>query len=414
MNFNKNKNYKRGVQQFNSNWSLIISQEWISGTNGFSTEIWNTAWWIWKTSQDFSLFRWLWTYNVPLSIWNVKEKWVVITDPADLTQVTSDQWALLLTADTVWEWCEIKSKRNIRYQPNRWQIFSTSAFLPNKDFWIRALWLSTADNTAAVFFKLNAWTLQALVRTTLTDEKTIDIDYESLWIDLSKWNLYDIQYQWRWVWNYYFYINWKLVATIDELWKLDQVSIPFPSLSVYFATRTTVTWQICDLRVWCVDVTSEGWNKENLVYWSVSNPIEKEIYAADTPLLIIYNPTTFKLKVNTRDSILWKVTVSADVRSYAKIYLTEDPTAIIWATFNNVSEDSTIKYDTEATSIDTAKCELIHNQRITMNEATEILNTIEHVDFFIHPWQYFIVTLNKENYNWNVSAVSTIQWWEEL
>ena len=110
-------------------------------------------------------------------------------------------------------------------------MYSSSIFLPNPTASaIRDFGIFTEDR--GVFFRLKSdGNLYAVIRTTIDsvtteDEQLIDISG----IDVEKGNVYDIQFQWRGVGNYKFYINLQEVYRFNYLGTLTNISLFNPVL----------------------------------------------------------------------------------------------------------------------------------------------------------------------------------------
>ena len=201
-----------------------------------------------------SVFHGMWTFDIPQSMWIVEEDGSEVV-PASVTAVTSIGGAANLDT-TGFTSCEMRSKRHPRYQPNRGHRYSTALWCPDStNDGVREWGLFTADN--GVFFRLKAdGKLYAVVKSGgVEDENEIDTSSIS-GFDVEKGNVYDIQFQWRGVGNYKFFINLELVYTYNYLGTRTSLTMENPALPAsYKCTNTTAD---VVMNIGCVDVTSEG------------------------------------------------------------------------------------------------------------------------------------------------------------
>lgn len=286
------------------------------------------AWWTPMSSSLISLFRWMFTYNIPHLFWKEYLNW---TELIDITNSTSVWWALKLQS-TTWNTSMLISKRAPLYQPNRWHRYSVSAILPTPlEAWTQVdFWLWTTDNVVCFrvtdtwinWVRISNWVEVESIPLTLPD-----------WFDKTKWNLFDIRFQWRWVGNYEFYINLELVWTMSLLWTLSWLSIENPAMPALFS----VQWNT-ELLCWCVDISSEWWTSPNYSHWFVKTPVwlinTTNTIPDWTCALAIRIPNTFKWKVSARDVILWTAISFVKDEHELTIYRTRDQAVLWWITTN--------------------------------------------------------------------------------
>jgi len=395
------------------NGAINIQTQWNWG-NWVETDIWNTAWGISKVSQDYSLFHWLWTYDVPATQWLIEEDWVETQASTRVTSVDSQlqvsSWA------TSWDTAYIESKRHPRYQPNRWHLYSTAWFMPNPtDTWIRRLGLMH-DWDAWAYFELTDWILYAVIKNDWIERVKEVIDLSLAWItiaDLQYWTLYDIQFQWRWVWDYFFYVNQVLVYKTSFLGANIETTIFNPAMSASYYSENT-DWTEVAMRFWCVDITSEWGTREWLTYLSVANATPKIVSNVNTPAIIIRIADTLNTIKNTRDVLALRITWSSDQKSFMKAFVTRDATAITWASFIQARDWSWVDYDVSATAIDTAKCQLLWNVRTQQDNNSIVDLPSSNLDFPLIHWDYLIITMHRENETWDAWVVVTVELWEEI
>jgi len=371
------------------------------------------AWGKFKTTTDFSVFHWLWTFNIPLELWNVyDDENLNLSNVSD--RIISNRWHLEVKSwSDEWNTGKLRSKRNPRYQPNRWHLYSTAWWMPSADsVGIRQWWVGTNDN--GVYFELEDWVLYAVIKSWGT-VKTKDIITMPDGFDIEKGNLYDIQFQWRGVGNYYFYLNWKIAHTISYLWQQDlDVTIQNPAMPVHFYSENT-NWTEVIMWFGCVDVTSEGGDKENRQYWSVSNTGENQD-SWETPLIAIYNNTSFNWKINTKDFSLRRISTSWTDENITNVYVTKDPAAFSWTTWTDVdSWNDSIQYSkwADVSFTNTQYVKNTYTGRVDVDDTLFITNPDdEFADFYITPWDYVLVTTNTAGSG--DTCYWTIEWSAEI
>jgi len=410
----------------NDSWS-IKTIAWI-GWNLVNSDLTNNVWGIQKSTEDLSLFHWLWTYNIPQSAWHITENGTLLANNDTSTQCYSNVWQMEIDSwGTLWNITELYSRRHPRYQPNRWHYFATAWYIPTPDaIWIRKWGLKS--NWNGVYFTLVDWILYGYMLNTSWESKLVALDLPE-GTDLSKWNLYDIQYQWRWVWNYYFYFNLKLAWVITNLWGWSQVSIANPALSVYFSCENT-DWTEVSMVFGCCDVTSEWGQKEWLTYASCSNeltvadPQWVSVSILNQPLIIMRVKETLYWEENTRDSLVKRISASSDQKSVMKMWFTRDITAFGWTAFIpwNFQDSflwSSIEYIdwvwTTATTLtfDTTKAQKVFGGRVKLDDTLIIENPANDIDFFIEQWDYIVLTWERE-WGWNAKMFWNIESGEEI
>ena len=390
--------------------------------NWVRTDIWTDAWWWNKMKFDFSLFHWMWTLEIPFRIWRTFENWTEL--PAyNSTNIISLYWtAVVRSWSTTWNYSVLQSRRNPRYQPNRWHIYSTALWLPNKNNWTRywGLWVMNwwATPYMWIFFKLTWWKLYASLYNLWiefkTEEITLPDDLSD--INLEKWQLFDIQFQWRWAWDYFFYINLRRVHTIKNLWTLDYVSVANPALPVMYLSENT-DWTQVEIRTWCVNIDSEWWKREWLTYTWIVNSDDVSVTSKTPPvaLLWVYNKITHKTQLNRRDVRLLRMIISTDQNARFQFYKTTDPTAFTWLSLVSRYDDSVLQYHDASLwwfTVDLAKCDIITRWSVSNLMPFVLWNPSEDIDYVINPWDYLILMWEKKSTNALMSW--TLEFWEEI
>lgn len=380
--------------------------------NWVNNEITSDAWGRQKIITDYSVFHGMFTYDIPTQLWLTFHNWVEVTTS---TRVTSVDWgASIKSGATIGNTAFLRSKRHPRYQPNRWHLFSTAWFLPVPTA-IGKRQIGLKNTIAWVYFQLEDGVLYAVILNDSAEKvkQALDLSLVGLTIaDLQYWHLYDIQFQWRWVGDYFFYIDQQLIFQTSFLGNNTELTIFNPALSVGLFSENT-NWTEVEVKVWCVDVTSEGGVREWIVYTSAANSVVKAVNKANHPTLAIFVKTTFNGLPNSRDVLALRCTGSSDQRSYMKAYITRDATALTWASFQSITSSS-VEYDTSATAITTAKCKLLWSKRIEANASGFIDLPSTLIDFYLSGWDYLIITMERDNPTQTANVEVTLELGEEI
>ena len=355
------------------------------------------AWGVPKVSLPFSLFHGLFTFDIPVPQWFLFESQQQVYTS---TNIISENGAGVLRTSAAKPDLVLQSRKTPRYQPNRGHLYSTALWCPNKTAdGLREWGLKTPEN--GVFFRLLPdGKLYAVQLSGFSQIKEELIDTSGVaGFDVEKGNVYDIQYQWRGVGNYRFYINLQLVHTFNNLGTLTALSLQDPALPAHFkALRIT---EDVEMHVGCVDITSENGSPDVMEYSSAY--AQKTVSGTDIPVLCIANPLAINGKTNTRMTEVARISVNCDKKSLFKIWVTRDPTAIVGATFvargigsyMRVDSPDTVATAVSATSVNTAKLTLITAIPLAANASAEIVNPDpDHINFSIARGDYFVVTNN--------------------
>lgn len=388
--------------------SLIVTETEDRDQDSYGYDAWGRK----KAIVDYRLFSGLFTYNVPGVIW--KETFDEV-EQAVTTYATSVNGKLnLISSGTLNQRIAITSLRNPRYEPNRGHLYSASIFLPNStDAGQRSFGVFTRDS--GVLFRLKSdGNLYAVRRNTVDavvveDEQQITIPAS---VDLSKGNTYDIQFQWRGVGDYKFFINQEVVHTIELIGTLDELSMFNPSAPANFECINQGDDVV--INCGCVDITSEGGSREGGSYASIpinSTTGSVAVSGFDTPVLVVRNKSEFGTLINTRDVEALIATGYSDQRSVLRIWLARDPSVItlndqVWSDYGdahveyiryNLNADGTPLVGTPMT-FDTTQSFLGLGVRVDQDSnyaATATFNGRSQ----IHqpPGQIFIFTIHREN-----------------
>ena len=372
------------------------------------------AWGIQKVSTVHSLFHGMWTYDIPPSMWHMYENGTQVYTSTDIT--SSGGMAKLLTtaSNTV---LRLESRECPRYQPNRGVLYSTALFCPDATAdGVRDWGLFTTEN--GVFFRLKSdGKLYAVLRRGSSEVLEQEITTSGLTgFDVTKNNLYDIQFQWRSAGNYLFYIGdpatgqSKLVHTFNLLGTLAVASMENPALPIaYKATRTT---ENVEMHIGCADVSSENGSLEQHQYGSIHAENISVVTGSEQPVLSVHSPLQINSETNTRTVQLARVTVFCDKKAEFHVYTSRDSTALTGASFSAIGNGSYIESDTSATAFTVAKCKFVTAIPTPANTRTEVDNPLrERIRFPLVRGDYLIITC-EPSANGTVDAV--IEWGEQI
>lgn len=372
------------------------------GKNDLAYDAWGRP----KMVKDDSLFHGMFTYNVPVTTWYETINGVV----APTTNCTSVDGALCVTAGaTLNDDTYLRSYRNPRYEPNRGSIYSTAGWIVNPTaLMTREFGTFTAES--GVFFKLKSGgTLVGVVRTTTSGGGTVDDEITlniPAGVDLSKGNVFDIQYQWRGVGNYKFFLNLQEVGNSNYLGTLTQLSMFNPALPV--AWNSINLGDNDPMYFGCVDVTSEGGKNNGKTYGSVSIDNQSgqvAIAGWNVPIIAIRSKTTVGGLINTRDTLALLANAYSDQRSMIRVWATRDSTAITvndqsWVDYGDGHLEY-IQYDNPNVvtpmTFDTAKATLIFGSRVNQDEAYHTSALFQgRTEIYQTPGETFVFTMHRE------------------
>ncbi len=171
------------------------------GTGDLTVDAWGSQ----KVSMPFSLDHGLFTFDISALLWFMYEGGAQVYTS---TNIVSTDGAAVLTGNAAKPLVRLESRLCPRYQPNRGHLFSTALWMPDKtNNGVRRFGLFTDEN--GVFFRLKAdGKLYACLKSLSSETYEEEIDTTGIaGFDVEKGNVYDIQYQWRGVGNYKFFIN---------------------------------------------------------------------------------------------------------------------------------------------------------------------------------------------------------------
>lgn len=401
--------------------AATLDNEGVSNVNINRNELGFDAWGRQKTINDYSILHGMFTFNVPVSKW----KETFNGSETTFTNANSVDGKLVLKSGTsLNDNTVLDSYRNPRYQPNRGHLYSTACIMTNpNNIGVRQWGLFTEEN--GVFFSLESGVLYAIIRTTnegttTEDKKLID----TTGIDLSKGNVYDIQFQWRGVGNYKFFINLQEVYTFEYLGTLTKLSISNPALPIAFKCENL--GDEVEMRVGCVDVTSEGGDVNGKTYGSIEVSNESgqvSVSGYNQPIIAVRSKLTVDGKRNTRDTLALLASGYSDNKSFLRVWATRDFTAITennqsWQDFGDGHLEY-IVYDVPDVAtpmtFDTTKAEpSVFGCRVGQDTTYATSALFEgRTDIYLTPGDMFVFTMHREN-GGTILAGVTFEFAEEI
>jgi hypothetical protein len=363
-------------------------------TGGVGSGINLDAWSRQKVVNDHSIFHGMFTFNVPDSMW-IEE--VDQVELATKVNFTSDSGALLCTGVNG-QTNVLVSKRHPRYQPNRGYLYSSSMIIDtaanaiDHDF-------GAFTETSGLFFRVNAGLLYAVLRTTISNVTTENVQLIPFTGDLTAGNVFDIQAQWRGVGNIKFFINLELAYIFDHLGTLTDLSINNPAMPIAFSLNG-----LGSMRCGCVDITSEGGSKDTRQL-GFTGTGEINLSNTETAYLVLQIERLLTYEGgqvrNTLDAALRRLSAYADDSTLFQAYYTRDATKFVGTTWSPVDSGTLgqVAAANGAIVIDNLLgMTLIESRRIPNNDSIEISNPDEQYgDFYLTGGDYIVVTLRAKN-----------------
>ena len=301
------------------------------------------AWGVPKVSLPYSLFHGMWTFDIPASMWFMYENGVQVYTS---TNIVSTNGAATLTTSATKTALIMEGRIAPRYQPNRGHLFSTALWCPSKtNDGVRDWGLCIAENGVGFRLKANGL-LYAVLRSGGVETKEELIDTSGVaGFDVQKGNVYDVQYQWRGVGDYKFFINLVHVHTFNNLGTLTALSMQNPALPICFkCTRTTAD---VSMSIGCADLTSENGSSNDqqpaVAYANISKN------GTDVPVISIYNPLVIGAQTNTRTIYPNKLTFSCDKKAVFKVWRHRSAALLTGETFVALGNGSYVQTDSQDT-----------------------------------------------------------------
>lgn len=305
------------------------------------------AWGVPKMSVPASVYHGMFTFDVPSSMW-IKYHSATSALAAETqatTNIFSRNGAGVVKADVTNPAVTLESRECPRYQPNRGHLFSNAQWCPGKTADGTRDWgLGTNENR--IHFRLKSDGLLYAVRYSggvLKQETQIPVENLPDGFDVEKGNVYDIQYQWRGLGSYFFYVNLKLVYTMNLLGTLTELSMENPALPImYRAVRNT---EDVEMNVGCSDISSENGTFNNAEQYESTYAEAVSVNGTNVPVLIINNPYQINSQTNTRTITLARISVTCSKKAVFKVWSTRDPSTITGATFGTGGFGSFVETD---------------------------------------------------------------------
>lgn len=319
-----------------------------------------------KVYQDHSLLSSKFTFEIP------RKSWVLPATTIGNGIVDSYNGALRIQSGTSnGNTGKLFGRRHPSYQPNRGHLYSTAGIIPNASLigFTRRLGLYFTDEAtyqSGVLFELRDGVWYGKTLTThngVLKQTEIVLNLDS-GTNVEGGALFDIQFQWRGVGDYHFYIDQKLVGTIENLAMIDtdnKLSIINPSLPPRFESINTGGTGNAEMIIGCIDITSEGRGTANVqqgfIRSEFNTTIKRELFpltatTSGTPVLILYIPHSFKGQHNTRDTKLVRLSLGLDGEGLAQGILTRDKSIFGLATLGDLDgETNFLFHETSSTTV---------------------------------------------------------------
>jgi len=377
-----------------------------------NTDLTTTAWGEQLVVNKYSLFRSVFTFEVPVTYKKMINGVEVLDTSAD-ANILSTEGRLKVSSSAGTRYT-CRTKRNPRYQPNRSHLYSDSCWVENP----------------------GAGTLYIVLRSTYfgvtTDERTEITDLPN---DLALGNVWDIQFQWRGAGDFFIYSNLLQRIILEKLGTTTRPTIPNPAMPAMYeaiqgahvaggvarsgsAVRWGLgteengiffEWEYEDTRdpaltIGCNDISTEGGQAEALVYGSVntgrieSTNGEQPSIAMRVPATRIYDGNTV---INTRDVQLARISTGQKDESTIRVYATRDPSAInltagTWERDFTNSVESIVNDNDDSGktfTFDNTKAVLLFSTEVELDQPAAFDNPVrEKADFYITPGDHIIVT----------------------
>lgn len=372
------------------------------------------AWGIPKVSLPVSLYHGLFTFDIPASMWFMYENG---TQVYTSTNIVSTDGAAVITADATNTNVILESRESPRYQPNRGHLVSFSLICPSKTAnGKRTFGLGTDEN--GVSFRLKSDGLLYAVRESggVETEELIDATLLPDGFDVEKGNVYDIQFQWRGVGSFFFYVNLKLVHAMEVLGTLDALSIENPALPIRMQCERTT--QDVTMKIGCVDITSEN-GLADIEQYGSAYAESVSVNGTDAPVLVVHNPLQISSTTNTRSISLARVSPKCSKKATFKVWVTRDVTAITGATLKAIGSGSYVETDStdmdatavRATSVDTSKMRFITAIPVEAAVGRSVDNPAkERIQFNLVRGDYLVVTCTAST----ATAEVVDEWGEQV
>lgn len=268
------------------------------------------------------------------------------------------------------EYVERRTRRCFRYQPGKSQNITMTAVIGTGKTNVRKR-LGYFNDNNGLFFEQDGTTLY-IVRRTYTSGSVVDNRVaQSSWnidsldgngpsgitLDVSKGNIYNIDFQWLGVGRVRFSINIDgksiFVHEIDNANNLTEVYMTTANLPLTYSIENTGTSASqTDFIQICSSVQSEGGGADYDLagrVWSQFNLTSKAIKATGyDPIIAIRLKSTFNSLTNR--GVVFPQLVEALSSTTTVLAFTLNPTTLTGASWTSVASDSICEYDVSATA----------------------------------------------------------------
>jgi hypothetical protein len=289
-----------------------------------------------KVVIDKSLFYSTWRFRVPYRVWEESSYDVVLdtyTVKPIITDSISENHMLSVKSGTVANAGNVlRSKRHIRYKPNRSHLVSFACICPTAiNLGSREWGITTPDN--GIFFNLIGdgvtWDLEIGIKDSgaVTQSQSIK-SLLPVGFNPENLNTYEIQFEFDEC-IFHFIVNKEVILTLDLEGTLPTLPFSDPALPISFESLTFDGTENI-LRVSSVDVTTEGGTEERLLpgaidtdgLVSLGNSAQNcGVLALKVPRTITYNGSPV---YNSRGAVINKVVGWCLDRAYISIYVGRD------------------------------------------------------------------------------------------
>jgi len=372
-------------------------------TNDLGRDAWGRP----KTINDNSIFHGMFTYNVPVSTWYETLNGVLNTG-AFIFSSSVDGALNVICGGALNDNTVLSSYRNPRYEPNRGALFSTAGWFTNPTG-LMTREFGTFTDQAGVFFRLKSGgTLVGVIRTSISgvpQEQEYPLTLPA-GVDLSKNNVFDIQYQWRGAGDYKWFVNLQEVGDSETLGTLTRLSMFNPALPVAFSSENLGDND--PMNFGCVDVTSEGGKDNGKTYGSVGIQSESgqvAITGFNAPVLAIRSKPTIGALINTRDTLALLLSSYADQKAFIRVWVTRDFAAITensdsWNDFGDGHLEHIEVNNGAGTDMtfDTTGLTPVFGCRVGQDNTYSTSALFEgRTEIYLTPGDMFVFTMHREN-----------------
>jgi len=379
----------------------------------------NDAWGIGKVSYPTSLFHGLWTFDIDPDMWFMYHNSIQVYSS---NNILAFRGAARLSTDSVITQSIMESRETPRYQPNRGHLFSSAGWCPDKyrdgiREWGLIINKPNGEIDNGIFFRLKPDGNLYACRYSGGVMKQEDlIDTSRLpGFDVTKNNIYDIQFQWRSAGDYSFYIGnpaegiSRRVHKMKLLGTLEEVSMENPALPASF--RCTRGTEDVVLHIGCADITSENGSANNTERY-ISNHSINIVINLNTPVLVTRQPLytavldtingefTYKDVANTQTFTLARISATCTKKGEFYVYMTRDPSAFTGGVFKSIKGKKILQTDSpdtnatasRITAVDLNKLDYITSIPVEANVRASIDNPYRNrIEFPIVRGDYLVV-----------------------